>query len=397
MGANPCTLETGITFILDSERVPKETEMSRQAHWIADEFAERKPSVMEISGPGRTPFEIVPPLQDGKRGVALDRQANGIIGAEGGLRKVLTHAKLVAPTDSTVLIQGETGTGKEVIAQFIHDNSGRGGNFLQINCSAIPAGLLESELFGHEKGAYTGAFASKMGRFELANKGTLLLDEIGDLPLELQPKLLRVLQERELQRLGGVRTTRVDVRVIAATNQNLLKRVEEHEFRADLFYRLSIFPIEVPPLRWRRADIPFLVRHFTDHFAQRMHKEVSSISTAAMDALVAYDWPGNVRQLQNFIERAVILSRNGVLFVRPEELEPSPIRPESQSAFHEAERQIIVSALDRCGGTVGGRFGAAAVLGLPRTTLISKMKKLGIALPVRSMARTDDAWTPYSS
>jgi formate hydrogenlyase transcriptional activator len=336
----------------------------------------------------RSMLKTAVPFKDAlkfKDNAVCERASCGIIGAHAGLHQVLAQAEVVAPTDSTVLIQGETGTGKEVIARFIHDCSLRGGSFVQLNCSAIPAGLMESELFGHERGAFTGAVASRIGHFEIANKGTIFLDEIGDLPLELQPKLLRVLQEREIQKLGGGRTTQVNVRVVAATNRDLAQMVEDKQFRADLFYRLSVFPIELPPLRQRRSDIPDLVHYFVQRSAERMCKEIRTINLEAIDAIVGYDWPGNVRQLQNFIERAVILSRGSVLFVRPEELTQIQRPSGTRSTLHEAERQIIVRTLGQSGGAVGGPFGAAAALGLPRTTLISKMKKLGI-----SIARTQE-------
>lgn len=302
-----------------------------------------------------------------------------IIGARTGLQRAIGLAELVAPTDSTVLIQGETGTGKELIAGFLHEMSGRAGNFVQVNCSAIPAALLESELFGHEKGAFTGAFTPRVGRFELAHKGTLFLDEVGDLPLELQPKLLRALQEREIQRLGSSRPTRVDVRVVAATNQDLTEMAETQQFRADLYYRLCVFPIELPPLRERREDIPSLVMHFTQELAERMHRPVRIIPQDVMEAMIEYDWPGNVRELRNFIERAVILSRGEVLCAQPGELDRLRRAHELKGTLREAERDIIVRTLDQSKWVVGGRRGAAAVLGVPRTTLIAKMKKLGIA------------------
>lgn len=330
-----------------------------------------EPSEAEGAAPGATP-------------------AHGIIGARTGLRHTLAQAGLVAPTDSTVLIQGETGTGKEVIARFIHDASGRPGSFVQVNCSAIPAGLLESELFGHEKGAFTGAIASRIGRFELAHKGTLFLDEIGDLPLELQPKLLRALQEREIQRLGTTRTTHVDVRVVAATNQDLVQMVAEQAFRADLYYRLCVFPVRLPPLRQRSQDIPLLVRHFTEHFAQRMGRTIRTIPQPAMEAMTAYHWPGNVRELQNFVERAVILSRNDVLHFQIGELESLRKPPASKGTLQDVERSVIIRTLDQSRWVVGGRNGAAAALGLPRTTLISKMKKLGIVAP-RAQSATAQA------
>jgi formate hydrogenlyase transcriptional activator len=286
----------------------------------------------------------------------------------------------VAPTDASVLILGETGTGKELIARALHDlSSRRERTFVKLNCAAIPTGLLESELFGHEKGAFTGAIMQKAGRFELANKGTLFLDEIGDIPLELQPKLLRALQEHEFERLGGTRTIKVDVRLVAATNRDLAQMINERQFRTDLYYRLSVFPISVPPLRERVDDIPKLVRYFTQKFARRMNKHVESISQETMDALVRYAWPGNVRELENLIERAVILTRGTTLQIPLAELRAASTETASPVTLEEAERDHIRRVLERSNGVVGGPNGAAAKLGMKRTTLQSKMKKLGIA------------------
>jgi transcriptional regulator with GAF, ATPase, and Fis domain len=308
-----------------------------------------------------------------------------IIGNSAALRRVLGMARIVAPTDSTVLISGETGTGKELVAEAIHKWSGRqDGPFVKLNCAAIPAGLLESELFGHERGAYTGAVARGIGRFERAHRGTLLLDEIGDLPLELQPKLLRVMQERKFERLGGAATIHTDVRVICATHRNLSEMVEERQFRADLFYRLSVFPIELPPLRDRPDDIRLLVRHFAMEYAARMRKPMTAISEEFMDAVARHCWPGNVRELQNFIERSVILS-TGVVLRGPLPELPSGtqerFRPSELSApvtLKEAERSHILQTLRETAGVIGGQNGAAVRLGLPRTTLIARMKRLGI-------------------
>ncbi len=293
--------------------------------------------------------------------------------------------RIVAPTEATVLIQGETGTGKELIAEAIHKYSNRSsGPFVKVNCAAIPSGLLESELFGHERGAFTGAIARSIGRFERANRGTLLLDEIGDLPLELQPKLLRVLQERQFERLGGSATIHTDVRVICATNRHLIEMTEERQFRADLFYRLSVFPIELPPLRERPEDIRLLVHHFALDYAGRMQKPITAVSEEFISALAGRSWPGNVRELQNFIERSVILSRGTVLNgPLPSLLETTPegSKPAELSApvtLKEAERLHILQTLLETEGVVGGQNGAAARLGLPRTTLIAKMKRLGI-------------------
>jgi transcriptional regulator with GAF, ATPase, and Fis domain len=315
-----------------------------------------------------------------------------IIGNSSALRRVLGMVRLVAPTGATVLIDGETGTGKELIAEAIHKCSDRSnGPFVKVNCAAIPAGLLESELFGHERGAYTGAVARGIGRFERANKGTLFLDEIGDLPLELQPKLLRVMQERQFERLGGVAAIHTDVRVICATHRNLSEMIEERQFREDLFYRLSVFPIELPPLRDRREDIRLLVHHFAMDFAARMHKPITAVSEEFMTALVRHSWPGNVRELQNFIERSVILS-TGVVLTGPPPALTGTVKLSSTGTLEEVERSHILQTIRRTDGVIGGPNGAAARLGLQRTTLISKMRRLGInrgqksALPVGAVA-----------
>ena len=310
-----------------------------------------------------------------------------IIGQSAALRRVLQQVEIVAPTDSTVLIQGETGTGKELLARAIHNLSGRRARtFVKLNCAAIPTGLLESELFGHEKGAFTGAIAQKAGRFELANGGTLFLDEIGDIPLELQAKFLRVLQEQEFERLGSTRTTRVDIRLVAATNRDLVVMVDNKQFRSDLYYRLNVFPIVSPPLRERREDIGPLVRYFTQKFARRLNRPIETIPTETMTALSAYHWPGNIRELENVIERAVILSRGSSLDVPLAELkrhikEAPPEAQQSQTTLEEAEREHIRQALEQANWTVGGPSGAAARLGMKRTTLQSKMSKLGIERP----------------
>ncbi len=304
-----------------------------------------------------------------------------IVGKSAPLQKALQQVETVAPTDSTVLIYGETGTGKELIARAIHNLSSRSRNaFVKLNCAAIPTGLLESEMFGHEKGAFTGAVAQRIGRFELANHGTVFLDEIGEIPLELQPKLLRVLQEREFERLGSARTLRTDARLIASTNRDLAAMVSEQTFRMDLFYRLHVFPIHVPPLRERREDIPLLVRHFVRQFARRMNKTIDTIPSETMTVLVRYGWPGNIRELQNLIERAVILSPGPVLSVPLADLETQPATGggKKQETLEEAERQTILRALDAAHWVVGGPQGAAALLGLKRTTLQWRMEKLGI-------------------
>lgn len=307
------------------------------------------------------------------------QEANGIVGSSPTLQHSLQQARIVAPTDSTVVLYGETGTGKELFASLIHDMSRRaGGPFIRLNCAAIPEGLLESELFGHEKGAFTGAVAQRVGRFEAANHGTLFLDEIGDTPLNLQSKLLRVLQEQEFERLGSTRTIRVNVRVIAATNQDLSKLVEEQMFRMDLFYRINVFPINLPPLRERREDIARLAQHFTHHAAARMHRPIPTIPPEAIQAMMDHSWPGNVRELQNFIERAVIISQNGVLSIPPLEARRNIFSSHVGTTLNEVERDHILQVLDKTGWVLGGLAGAAHHLGLKRTTLISKMKRLGI-------------------
>ncbi len=309
-----------------------------------------------------------------------------IIGVSPALGRVLKLAETVARTDSTVLIYGETGTGKELIARAIHNLSPRHDNsFVKLNCAAIPTGLLESELFGHEKGAFTGAIVQRIGRFELAHRGTVFLDEIGEIPLELQPKLLRVLQEREFERLGSTRTLRSDSRLIAATNRDLAAMVERQEFRGDLYYRLNVFPIHMPPLRERRADIPLLVRHFADHFARRMKKSVETIHSETMKVLTQYHWPGNVRELQNVIERAVILSTGPVLKVPLSDLKTSATANASTNGgtLEDAQRKHILAALEQTNWVLGGANGAAARLGMKRSTLQFRMRRLGISRPAR--------------
>ncbi len=314
-----------------------------------------------------------------QRGNIAQHNFDDIVGTSAGLRAVLEQVQVVAPTDSTVLINGETGTGKELVARAIHKISSRSNRaFVKLNCAAIPSGLLESELFGHEKGAFTGAVAQKIGRFELANGGTLFLDEVGDIPLELQPKLLRVLQEQEFERLGSTRTTRVDVRMVAATNRNLAQLTAEKQFREDLYFRLNVFPIRVPPLRERAEDIPLLVRHYVRTYAQRMHKQIETIPKPAMAQLCHYSWPGNVRELQNFIERAVILTPGRVLQVQTHEL-AEPITSTTATRLETVLREHILRVLREAGGVVGGRRGAALRLGVKRTTLTSKLRKLGIS------------------
>jgi len=307
-----------------------------------------------------------------------------IVGRRGSLRAILSQVEAVAGTSTTVLISGETGTGKEVIARAIHELSPRRSrNLVKVNCAAMPAGLLESELFGHERGAFTGAINSHVGRFALADRGTLFLDEIGDMPLELQPKLLRVLQEREFEAVGSTRTTRVDVRVVAATNQDLKQMVRDREFREDLYYRLNAFPIYLPPLRERQADIPELVRYFVQEFADSMNKTIESIPEETMRGLVRHCWPGNIRELQNYVARGVILSNDDVFEPPPlEDCAPLELEPEvANSTLEEKVRREILAACQRANWKLGGPRGAAARLGLKRTTLFYKMKRLGIAPP----------------
>ena len=320
----------------------------------------------------------------------LDRRFESIIGNSAALESVLDQVEQVASTDSTVLIEGETGTGKELIAHAIHSSSQRYGRaFIKLNCAAIPLDLLESELFGHEKGAFTGAIAQKIGRFEMADKGTLFLDEVGDIPPALQPKLLRVLQEQEFERLGSGRTHKVDVRLVAATNRDLEKMVSRGQFRSDLYYRLNVFPILLPALRERQEDIPALVMHFVKMFSDRMGKQIDNIPPETMAAYQWYSWPGNIRELQNLVERAVILSRDGVL--------PNPLhknhtelmiprlhraRTLHSSTLEDSDRALILETLEQAGWIIGGPRGAAAKLGLKRTTLLAKMRRLGISRPI---------------
>jgi formate hydrogenlyase transcriptional activator len=311
------------------------------------------------------------------------RKFEQLIGNSPALEAVLAGVKRVAPTSSTVLIQGETGTGKELVARAIHNISPRCGRpFIKLNCAAIPLDLLESELFGHEKGAFTGAIAQKFGRFELADKGTLFLDEVGDIPAPLQPKLLRILQEQEFERLGSSRTHQVDVRLVAATHRDLAEMVRNGDFRSDLYFRLNVFPVELPPLRDRREDIPALVEHFVENLGRRVGRSIDHIPAETMMALCSYDWPGNIRELQNLIERAVILSDDGVL--------PNPLLTvgtqrisvvAAPATLMDSERALILRTLEGAGWVIGGRDGAAAKLGLKRTTLIYKMQRHGISRP----------------
>jgi formate hydrogenlyase transcriptional activator len=310
--------------------------------------------------------------------ISSEHRFEDIVGKSTALRKVLDQVAIVAPTGSTVLLHGETGTGKELLARAIHNLSPRRERtFVRLNCAAIPSGLVESELFGHEKGAFTGALIQKRGRFELADGGTLFLDEIGDITLDLQPKLLRALQEREFERLGSARTFRVDVRLIAATHRNLQDMIRNNQFREDLFYRLNVFPIEIPPLRQRREDIPLLVHYFVLRHSREMQKHIKSVPKQVMEALVNADWPGNIRELENFIQRCVIFTQGDELYVPHTELRRSVIP--AASTFEQAERHIISDALRAASGRIAGKGGAAERLGLKRTTLQNKMRKLNIS------------------
>ena len=337
-------------------------------------------------------FETYRPDDHDNRHCGFER----IVGTSPVLEAVLAEVERVAATDSTVLIQGETGTGKELIAQAVHNVSRRYGHpYVKLNCAAIPFDLLESELFGHEKGAFTGAIAQKIGRFELADRGTLFLDEVGDIPLALQPKLLRVLQEQEFERLGSGKTHRVNVRLVAATHRNLSELVARNQFRSDFYYRLNVFPIVLPPLRERREDIPLLVSHFVEVFSRCTGKQIGSIPKETLDAFASYSWPGNVRELQNLVERAVIRSDSGVLANPFSTVEANPLRNASPfvmsaqaDTFRDAQRALILETLHAADWIVGGPRGAAARLGLKRTTLISKMKKLGISRPLQAPGPT---------
>jgi len=315
--------------------------------------------------------------------ISSDDCFEGIVGKSPALRKVLEHVAIVAPTDSTVLLHGETGTGKELVARAIHNLSSRRDRpYVRMNCAAIPSGLLESELFGHERGAFTGALMQRKGRFELADRGTLFLDEIGDISLELQPKLLRAVQEQEFERLGSASTIKVNVRMIAATHRDLRAMIQEEKFREDLFYRFNVFPIEIPPLRERREDIPLLVNYFVSKLSQRMRKQITSVSRQTMDVLTNHSWRGNVRELANFIERAVIVTRGEELEI-PAAMLPTAsetvVAVSSPSSFRQAESSVIIDALRAASGRIAGRGGAAERLGLKRTTLQNKIRRLGIA------------------
>jgi formate hydrogenlyase transcriptional activator len=356
--------------------------MSAQTNWASEALNRTASFEIPAGLPANTGF-------DGDK--LCDRSSARIVGTSAALESVLDQVEQVASTDSTVLIEGETGTGKELIAHAIHSSSQRYGRaFIKLNCAAIPLDLVESELFGHEKGAFTGAIAQKIGRFEMADKGTLFLDEVGDIPPALQPKLLRVLQEQEFERLGSGRTHKVDVRLVAATNRDLEKMVARGQFRSDLYYRLNVFPILLPALRERREDIPALVTHFVKIFSRRMGKQIDSIPPETMAAFQWYSWPGNIRELQNLVERAVILSRDGVL--------PNPLHKNqtelmipglhrtrtyySLKTLEDSDRALILETLAQAGWIVGGPQGAATRLGLKRTTLLAKMRRLGISRPI---------------
>ena len=352
-------------------------------------FKDETSSWDQISGVrARADMRTYDGFWDGNQ-ACCDQRFEQVVGSSPALEAVLEQAEMVAPTDSTVLIQGETGTGKELIARAIHNLSSRRGRpFVKLNCAAIPSELLESELFGHERGAFTGATAQRIGRFELADKGTLFLDEVGDLPAALQPKLLRVLQEQEFERLGSSYTKKVDARLVAATNRDLSAMVNRGQFRIDLYYRLNVFPVLLPPLRERREDIPALVRHYVDKYARKMNRHIETIPLHAMEAFANYPWPGNVRELQNFIERAVILSPGSVLQPPLTELKQSMVQtPDSKlSTLKEVEREHVLRAIRESNWVIGGPFGAAARLGIKRTTLMYRIQKLGIQVVRRDVS-----------
>jgi formate hydrogenlyase transcriptional activator len=359
---------------------------------LSTEFLQHVANHVAVAVENALAFQEIETLKDklAKENAYLEEEARTqhnfgeVVGESDSLRRVLKQVETVAPTTSTVIIRGETGTGKELIARALHELSPRRDRtFVKLNCAAIPMGLLESELFGHERGAFTGAINQKVGRFELADKGTLFLDEVGDIPLELQPKLLRVLQEQEFERLGGTKTLKVDVRLLAATHRDLAAMVAEGRFRSDLYYRLNVFPVMLPPLRERRDDIPHLVRHFTERFARAMGRRIETVPSAVMDALIQYSWPGNIRELQNVIERAVILSPGATLQIPLDDLLPnertqSAAPPAEPVTLVDAEREHILRALRETGWVLGGPNGAAVRLGMKRSTLQWKIKKFGI-------------------
>jgi formate hydrogenlyase transcriptional activator len=358
-------------------------QYSSPTTWLGDSKAEEgAPSKVARSEEVTTESDASAAAEE-----SIPRAFEGMIGASEALKRVLAHVKTVASTDSTVLLEGETGTGKELISRAIHALSQRRSrNFVKFNCAAIPAGLLESELFGHERGAFTGALSRKIGRFDLADKGTLFLDEVGEIPLELQAKLLRVLQEQEFERLGSTQTQRVNVRFVAATNRNLAEMVSGKEFRDDLYFRLNVFPIVIPPLRERREDIPLLAEFFVQEFSQRMNRQIDTILASTMTQLTEYSWPGNIRELQNFIERAVILTTGSTLNAPLGDLK-SPVDTQPvATTLKQAESGHILKTLRETRWVVGGPRGAAARLGLKRTTLMGKMKKLGLSRPEYEVA-----------
>ncbi len=381
----PLATPHGVLGILSLGRLTATPFTSEQLNWV-EQIAEQIALALENA----LAFAEIASLKDrlGREKIYLEEEIRGaqhfgeIVGESKGLKRILSQVATVAPTDTSVLLLGETGTGKELIARAIHDAGDRKNRALvTVNCATSPAGLLESEWFGHERGAFTGALSQKIGRFELAHQGTLFLDEIGDVPLELQAKLLRALQEREIERLGSTRTIRVDFRLIAATNRDVEEMVANREFRSDLYYRLNVFPIRIPPLRERREDIPLLVRYFVQRFAKRLRRPIESVSRESMEMLCRWPWPGNVRELQNVVERAVILSTGTVLHVSRSEFE-SPAPPSaSPVTLEDAERDHILRALDQTGWVIGGAAGAAARLGLKRTSLVSTMRRLGIVRP----------------
>jgi len=333
-------------------------------------------------------FEVAKVSSRSSQAFAVPDAFEGLIGSSEAIQRIKKQVRTVAPTDSTVLLEGETGTGKELVSRAVHTLSQRKHRTLiKFNCAAIPHGLLESELFGHERGAFTGAVARKLGRFELADQGTLFLDEVGEIPLELQVKLLRVLQEQEFERLGGTQTQRVNVRLVAATNRNLAEMVSEQEFRSDLYFRLNVFPITLPPLRERTEDIPLLAEHFLQEYSRRMDKRIDTIPESTMQSLQRHPWPGNVRELQNFIERAVILSTGSILHAPLEDLKISAdTPPDAVVTLRQAESSHILKILRQTNWVLGGPRGAAIRLGLKRTTLVSKMRKLGLTRPAPGMA-----------
>jgi formate hydrogenlyase transcriptional activator len=387
---NPLFQKTKRTRQKDlNKRFERRSDSMAETVYLHSKTADRLPAPHEAQSRVYLPPKLTQKFRVvGCREVKVRAEFGEIVGESPALKTALELVSVVAPTDSSVLIQGETGTGKELVARAIHKLSSRSEKlFVKLNCAAIPLGLLESELFGHEKGAFTGAVAQKTGRFELADRGTLFLDEVGDIPLELQAKLLRVLQEQEFERLGSNRTRKVDVRLIAATHRNLALMVRQGTFRDDLFYRLKVFPIHVPALRRRTEDIPKLIWHFTELYARRMNKRIEEIPSETMDALVRYRWPGNVRELQNFVERAVILSPHLALCAPVLELESPSLFTESNlpiSGLAQVERDHILRALEASNWVIGGRNGAAQRLGMKRTSLVYRMRKLCIKRPAAS-------------